>query len=784
MDEIKDKLMSLSDDEKLYELKFEKNYYNVKMMIMSLQSDELKLQMIDKLHDDDKEKLIESLQSDNLKLEYLKSMKQDNQSKKEDIAKSIKSDELKIQTLSLFNDYYRRSIILTLQSDEKKIEAMKQYVEPYEYIQIIKNLSSVENKIANLSLLEMSYQRQEVVESIKILTDEQRLKIATYVKDEDIAFDVIIKSEDEGIRIKALDLFSKDYKIEIICSLKDDKTKIEQLEQLSDEGDKVRVIISLKDDNKKIERLQQLSNESSKARVIISLQDDKTKIEKLEQLNNEVSKAAVIISLRDDNEKIEQLKQLKDEGAKAAVINSLKDDNEKIKQLEQLNDELAKTEVIISLRDDNEKIEQLKQLKDEGAKAAVINSLKDDKNKIEQLEKIDNKVLKTIILETIQRDEKSTESLLIDRKKLKERFLDENRTYTDIGLDNKMTIGMEIESEGSMSEAIMKLGVIAQREHNGETIGWETEEDGSLNNGVEVKSPILTDNKKDVEDIYIVCSILQECGNNTSERCGGHIHIGADYLKSKEAYINLFEIWGNAEKIICKMSNETGSIPRIGLQEYAVPISPKLNEAIESETVNLENEEDLEQFIDKVQKVQGERYSGLNLLNINNGKNTIEFRIPNGTINPDTWIENARLFGRIIQVSQKLVDIEKQPQNSKEERLVDLKNQLKEEEIAEQEKMEILLELLFSEEERQVYRERYITSSKLLEQTPDEQNPFSKSKFSLVDFKKKKHCLAEFHDVAINDRIETTNEAIRETAQGFRTEDNLEQTNNSKLEEI
>ena len=40
MDEIKDKLMSLSDDEKLYELKFEKNYYNVKMMIMRLQCDE------------------------------------------------------------------------------------------------------------------------------------------------------------------------------------------------------------------------------------------------------------------------------------------------------------------------------------------------------------------------------------------------------------------------------------------------------------------------------------------------------------------------------------------------------------------------------------------------------------------------------------------------------------------------------------------------------------------------------------------------------------------------
>ena len=96
--------------------------------------------------------------------------------------------------------------------------------------------------------------------------------------------------------------------------------------------------------------------------------------------------------------------------------------------------------------------------------------------------------------------------------------------------------------------------------------------------------------------------------------------------------------------------------------------------------------------------------------------------------------------------------------------------------------MEILLELLFSEEERTVYRERYISSSKLLEQVPDEKNPFQETEFSKVDFKKKKHTLGEFHEVAVNDRTEATNDVTRETLQGVKTEQ-LEQSNNKSMEE-
>lgn len=88
--------------------------------------------------------------------------------------------------------------------------------------------------------------------------------------------------------------------------------------------------------------------------------------------------------------------------------------------------------------------------------------------------------------------------------------------------------------------------------------------DGSLTmgSGLEVVSPILRDNNEDIEDIYMVCNMLQEAEQEIGNCCGGHVHIGSDYLTSKESYANLFEIWGNAERIMYIISNEKGKIPR------------------------------------------------------------------------------------------------------------------------------------------------------------------------------------------------------------------------------
>ena len=53
------------------------------------------------------------------------------------------------------------------------------------------------------------------------------------------------------------------------------------------------------------------------------------------------------------------------------------------------------------------------------------------------------------------------------------------------------------------------------------------------------------------------------------------------------------------------------------------------------------------------------------------------------------------------------------------------------------------------------------------------------TKISQLDSETKKHGLDEFHDVAIKNRSESTNEATRETTQGVKTEGELEQEHNN-----
>lgn len=211
----------------------------------------------------------------------------------------------------------------------------------------------------------------------------------------------------------------------------------------------------------------------------------------------------------------------------------------------------------------------------------------------------------------------------------------------------------------------------------------------------------------------------------------------------------------------------------IRLGTSAMPISKKVSEAIEKGTINLDNEENLDEFIKELQNIQESEFNrttSLNLLNINNSKNTVEFRLANGTINPDVWIENARLFGRIVQTSEKLAQIEKKNQSElteEDKKLVNLMGSLKEDK-PEREKMEDLLEMLFTEEEKIVYRERYDENSKLLEEeSKRENNPLEKLEFAeTVEFKKNRHSIDEFSGIANENRLENYKTVTSETRNG------------------
>lgn len=217
----------------------------------------------------------------------------------------------------------------------------------------------------------------------------------------------------------------------------------------------------------------------------------------------------------------------------------------------------------------------------------------------------------------------------------------------------------------------------------------------------------------------------------------------------------------------------------------SAPVSKKISEAIEKGEINLDSEQELDEFIKELQNIQENemgRTSNLNLLNINNGKNTIEFRVANGSLNPDAWIENIILFGRIVQVSEKLAQIEKKPIEELREddkNLMNLMDELKKEN-PENEKMETLLQLLFTEEERPVYREKYEENSRLLEEASRNNNnsieylEFAES----LEFGKNRHNISELRDVASRNKEGNYQSITAETRKEITEEKIREEGNN------
>ncbi len=270
----------------------------------------------------------------------------------------------------------------------------------------------------------------------------------------------------------------------------------------------------------------------------------------------------------------------------------------------------------------------------------------------------------------------------------------------------------------------------------------------TLKDGLEVTSHKFVGAKKEyANEIHRICTLLKAFGQESTNRCGGHVHVGADYLKSVQAWKNLVELWCNAEEIIYIISNKEGEIPRPGVLTYAKPQSLKFEQALEKGAINLENEEDLDEFIRdivNVQRTEGDdgyyRYFGINFSNVGKNKNTVEFRLANEPLDSDIWIQNINLFGGIVRAAQNLAIIQEKPleqRTEKEKRILQCFENLRSGEFKQEEELLDFLEIVIQEEsQRDVYIKRYNTNSKLLKENPEFyeklKEKFSKRKIKLT----------------------------------------------------
>lgn len=276
-----------------------------------------------------------------------------------------------------------------------------------------------------------------------------------------------------------------------------------------------------------------------------------------------------------------------------------------------------------------------------------------------------------------------------------------------IKIPEGMTVGVEIEAANlEVNPNLFKR--------------WKAKEEESVENGAEYTSPILTGSENDSHQIYFVCNVLRTMGAQINEKCGGHIHIGDKFLTTAQSYINLLELWCNSEEILYAISNKEGEITRMGaVEKHAVPLSGKVENALKKQQIYVDDRTREWDLLMEIIDIQKDRYSSINFKNYNHRiKETIEFRLSNGTLDPDVWVENINLFGGIMNSAERLASIQKkQTRTQEEEQYLRDFEELKDPTITQEEKLKRLLALAIPEEDRHIYQARYDTNMAMLEKS-------------------------------------------------------------------
>ena len=646
----------------------------------------------------------------------------------------------------------RRLLIIGLSDDDKKIEYTKKYLKPNDIIKAYCSLKSDKKKfeIATNKINSDKNDASRIFKSMQ--SDELKLKSLEYFKkeeqDQSNIKSIIKEMDSDDLKIQALKnyLLPSSY-IDVLSTLKSYEKKIENIDLIKNDPELYLYVAALQiqDDSKKLDLITKIEDEVTKMQLAIDIKDEKLKKKAIDCLSAEESKTMVVLTLKPD-ERIEYLNKIVRPERQFEIIDSIENDEDKIKNLSLVTKEKFRTRVIESLEDDKLKEKYIDTIEEEDNKLSIIVSLNEDKDKLDMMKKLSFPIAKNIVMASLK-----------DREKVKERFLKKDRKYKSLGLKKDTTAGMEIESWGATDFYFLKIAeFMAGNEETDDSNKksfnkWSSKIESSVG-GMEVVSPILTDNEKQVEEIYMMCEMLKEGNQKADQNCGGHVHIGFSALKNNIYAVDfLEEMYANCEKVLYIISNEKGDVPHLRILNFATPMGPRFKEKntiikIQEEEDNrykkfdnrkLENSDetsndeldDINQtglrermLLDK--KIQSDRYVDLNLMNVQEVKNTIEFRAPNGTLNPDTWIENIRLFGRLVEKSEELAEIyQKENRTAEEEKLLKQEEKLTTN-ISDDEKFETLMQILFDEDERRVYNERYSTNKQIIENNVEnEKNP-------------------------------------------------------------
>ena len=299
------------------------------------------------------------------------------------------------------------------------------------------------------------------------------------------------------------------------------------------------------------------------------------------------------------------------------------------------------------------------------------------------------------------------------------RFMNED---IDIEIDPRIRIAPEIEAN---IDYVYRLELVNQRGFDGYRVG----RDATVHNGSEITPVFPFHNvQEDVAKFCALCETMKDIGyyyNESSPNAAGQINLGLDYLDTKEAILNFYEIYGNCEELLYYICNEEGQLFR---QDVYTNSRIKAISAIIGRR-NLDEELSRQDVIkmfnsslgDNSNVIRGLQYkkNSVCLRGSTDEDYRLEFRIPNGGCNYRTWIDNIRLFGKMLEISKKLADMMKKDYlTDEEERLLKLKIDLQGNDLTFEEKLNILMDLLFDDNNiKKIYQNRYQSTLRKIKET-------------------------------------------------------------------
>ncbi len=331
--------------------------------------------------------------------------------------------------------------------------------------------------------------------------------------------------------------------------------------------------------------------------------------------------------------------------------------------------------------------------------------------------------------------------------------------FDKLGLPDTFKFGIEIEAYNVKTKGKDSLYTgesakfITQRKWH---MAKKSEEELVGKGGAELVSPILTDSEECWKSIYEICEQIKKYPGNKGEnvvadnKCGLHIHFDAECLASNpEKMRNFLRLYAESEELLYKMCNDKNNpirknainknlkgilhiVSSIWRNGMATPTGKKILRQIENGTLRVSYKKfgKLKMYMNKY-KLNEKRYNGLNLTNIGNSKkNTIEFRMANGTLNPEIIKQNVFLYSSLINTS---IQITENPMQYKENL-----DKFYMTDVTEEDKVNNFLNLIMeSPTNRQIYFERWesVKNADVFKDNEKKgfaQNRFKKDQFSQI----------------------------------------------------